>query len=79
MNMRLLKRDQDGRLTLINFRADAIPRYAILSHAWIDGEEITYDEFLDGLFLSRQKLGYIKIQFCGEQALRIFIGCPPGT
>jgi hypothetical protein len=64
--MRLLKY-QDGRLTIASFNKDAIPRYAILSHTWgADAEEVTFADLAEGG--GKQKPGYKKIRFCGEQA-----------
>ena len=62
--MRLLKREEDGSPSLTDDLADDdIPRkYAILSHTWIDGEEVTFQEFVGGT--RRDKAGYQKIQFC---------------
>lgn len=46
-----------------------IPRYAILSHTWgADTEEVTFQDLKDGT--GRDKSGYKKIYFCGEQARR---------
>ena len=47
---------------------DTIPPYAILSHTWKDGEEVTYDELKNSS--GSTKRGYEKIRFCGEQAKR---------
>jgi len=44
------------------------PPYAILSHTWEEGKEVTFREFMDGDGLD--KSGYDKIRFCGEQAKR---------
>jgi hypothetical protein len=41
------------------------PRFAILSHRW-GAEEVTYEELLQ--VSSRNKKGYQKIKWCGEQA-----------
>ncbi|OCK79096.1 hypothetical protein K432DRAFT_275240, partial [Lepidopterella palustris CBS 459.81] len=42
-------------------------RYAILSHTWeADDQEVTFKDLTDGVGFN--KLGYGKIQFCGEQA-----------
>jgi hypothetical protein len=64
--MRLLKYEEDGKLTITSFN-DAIPPYAILSHTW--GEDKGEVNFAD---LSRgdgkHKPGCKKIRFCGEQA-----------
>ncbi|THU97865.1 HET-domain-containing protein [Dendrothele bispora CBS 962.96] len=40
---------------------DPVPPYAILSHRWIQGQEISYQEFLDGDEETRSKSGYLKI------------------
>jgi hypothetical protein len=66
--MRLLKRHSEGQYTLVNFVTDHIPPYAILSHTWKDGEEVTFDEFMAGT--GKNKTGYDKISFCGEQAAK---------
>ncbi|KAJ4297787.1 hypothetical protein N0V90_005682 [Kalmusia sp. IMI 367209] len=47
---------------------DEIPPYAILSHTWKDGEEVTFDEFTNGI--GKSKIGYKKIEFCAQQAER---------
>src|SRR6187549_15027 len=69
--MRLLKRDDTGgfRLTklLPNDTTSEIPPYAILSHTWGD-EEVLFKDLADGT--AKNKGGYAKIQFCGDQAER---------
>ncbi|KAH8748441.1 hypothetical protein F5883DRAFT_721048 [Diaporthe sp. PMI_573] len=69
--MRLLERDDIGgfRLTkhLPNDAIPEIPPYAILSHTWGD-EEVLLKDLVDGT--AKQKKGYTKIQFCGDQAWR---------
>ncbi len=59
-------------------------RYAILSHTWgKDSDEVTFEDGLEGS--GRDKAGYDKIKFCGEQAaktpsyLRPSILCFAGT
>ena len=47
---------------------EAIPPYAILSHTWDDGHEVTFRDLVDGT--GRSKSGYDKIQFCGQRAER---------
>ena len=47
---------------------EALPPYAILSHTWEDGQEITYKDLMDDT--GKSKRGYDKIQFCGQQAER---------
>ncbi|CAN9285142.1 unnamed protein product, partial [Alternaria alternata] len=65
--MRLLKYEEDGRLTITSFDDDAILRYAILSHTWgADAEEVTFADLAKGD--GKHKPGYNKIRYCGEQA-----------
>jgi hypothetical protein len=65
--MRLLECRDDGRYHLKNFLDDQVPPYAILSHTWLRLEdEPTYKDVMNGT--AKKKLGYEKIQFCGEQA-----------
>lgn len=68
--MRLLQcRDTGGfSLTKDFLEGEAIPRYAILSHTWEDGQEVTYKDLMEGT--GKSKRGYDKIQFCGQQAER---------
>ncbi|KAF1833831.1 hypothetical protein BDW02DRAFT_648127, partial [Decorospora gaudefroyi] len=66
--MRLLRYKEDGRLTIASFD-DAIPPYAILSHTWgPDAEEVTFADLAQSS--GKDKPGYTKIRFCGEQAQR---------
>jgi archaellum biogenesis ATPase FlaH len=66
--MRLLRYEEDGRLTIASFD-DAIPPYAILSHTWgPDAEEVTFADLAQSS--RKDKPGYTKIRFCGEQAQR---------
>ena len=64
--MRLLHFDESDRLTWSVFSSN-IPPYAILSHRW-GGEEFLFDDLVNKT--GKGKLGYKKIQFCGEQAAR---------
>jgi hypothetical protein len=65
--MRLLKRlPGDSGFELAFFKDDLAPPYAILSHTWTDGQEVTYNDLLAGT--GTDKNGYIKIRFCGERA-----------
>lgn len=68
--MRLLRYISAGVFNLVEPLADneVIPPYAILSHTWIKGEEVTYEELVAGT--GKLKAGYAKIQFCAEQAKR---------
>ncbi|KAH8592628.1 hypothetical protein B0O99DRAFT_689484 [Bisporella sp. PMI_857] len=66
--MHLLEYNDDGEIHLATFIGDDIPRnYAILSHTW-GTDEVTYTDIKDGT--GKNKAGYTKIQFCGEQAKR---------
>lgn len=63
--MRLLRCDNSGNYTLTEFSDEAIPRYAILSHTW-GADEVTFEDLTNGT--GKEKLGYEKIRFCGDQA-----------
>jgi hypothetical protein len=67
--MRLLLRSNTGEFGLTEDFIDnnTIPPYAILSHTW-DDEEVTFTDLKDGT--AKDKVGYNKIQFCGQQAER---------
>ncbi|KAH8701367.1 heterokaryon incompatibility protein-domain-containing protein, partial [Phaeosphaeriaceae sp. PMI808] len=65
--MRLLKYEEDRGFTITTFDDNAIPPYAILSHTWAaDTEEVTFADLKEGN--SKDKSGYRKIRFCGQQA-----------
>lgn len=64
--MRLLKRSSNGQLELVSFNTEKTPQYAILSHTWIQDQEVTYDELVAGV--GKDKAGYRKIQFCVDRA-----------
>lgn len=64
--MRLLKRSTNGKIQLTHVNASHPPPYAILSHTWTHGEEVTYDELVAGT--GEDKAGYAKIRFCEERA-----------
>ncbi|CAN9235994.1 unnamed protein product [Alternaria alternata] len=64
--MRLLKRLSSGDFKLVSFDNRELPPYATLSHTWMDGQEVTYDELVAGA--SKHKAGYDKIRFCSERA-----------
>ncbi|KIN08297.1 hypothetical protein OIDMADRAFT_80089, partial [Oidiodendron maius Zn] len=68
--MRLLECNSVGQLSLTkDFVGDNIPEYAILSHTWAaDTEEVTFQDLTNNT--GRDKPGYKKICFCGEQARR---------
>lgn len=66
--MRLLSFDPHGRINLTSFIGSQIPKYAILSHTWYDGnEDVTFQDLKDLKDLTK-KSGYRKIQFCAKQA-----------
>ena len=66
--MRLLFRNDNGEYGLTkDFNGDdPIPPYAILSHTWDEGQEVTFKDLMDGT--GKSKTGYNKIRFCGQQA-----------
>lgn len=64
--MRLLKRSTSGNLELVSFDDDNPPQYAILSHTWTEGQEVTYSELVAGA--GKDKTGYNKIRFCMDKA-----------
>lgn len=68
--MRLLQYSETSEFGLINFVGNGpIPPYAILSHTWLaDTEEPTFEDLINGT--GKDKLGYNKVRFCGEQARR---------
>lgn len=67
--MRLLEIQRDGTLGLTRdfIKDDEVPAYAILSHTWSAGKEVTFDEFSNGI---GHEAGYTKIRFCARQAER---------
>jgi hypothetical protein len=66
--MRLLKcAPDDAGFELTSFDGDLAPRYAILSHTWIEGQEVIYSELLAGT--GANKDGYAKLRFCSERAV----------
>ncbi|KAH7408302.1 kinesin light chain 1 [Phaeosphaeria sp. MPI-PUGE-AT-0046c] len=64
--MRLLERSSSDDFRLITFNDENTPPYAILSHTWTEGQEVTYSELVAGT--GKDKAGYNKIRFCGRQA-----------
>jgi len=63
--MRLLQRSSGGDFELISFSDEDLPPYAILSHTWIDDQEVTYNELVART--GKDKTGYDKIRFCARQ------------
>jgi hypothetical protein len=74
--MRLLYIDDNGglRWTKDYINNKEIPPYAILSHIWEDGQEVTFDDLKKVVNVkggdTESKIGYRKIRFCGQQAKR---------
>ena len=56
--MRLIGSKLDGGFKLSTFNNDDIPPYAILSHTWSEGNEVTYDELVTDTGMN--KAGYTK-------------------
>ena len=65
--MRLLKAS-GGDFELISVSDDSPPPYAILSHTWTEGQEVTYHELLAGI--RQGKTGFDKIRFCLDRAAK---------
>jgi hypothetical protein len=65
--MRLLRYTDTGELEFTQFADEAVPAYAILSHTWGE-KEVTFADLVNGT--AKDKPGYKKIEFCGEQAAR---------
>jgi hypothetical protein len=73
--MRLLKCSSTGDFSLTNNLIDEeqLPPYAILSHTWQHGKEVTFDDLAGSAVnrsKSKSKEGYDKIRFCAQQAQR---------
>ena len=66
--MRLLRCSDTGDFGLPEAFANDkdIPPYAILSHTWEDGQEVTFKDLVDGT--GKDKTGYNKIRLCAQQA-----------
>ncbi|KAJ8106078.1 hypothetical protein OPT61_g9781 [Boeremia exigua] len=68
--MRLLY-ESDGELRWTNDLIKDIPRYAILSHTWVDEQEVTFNDLkclADVNGTTKTKAGWDKIEFCARQA-----------
>ncbi|KAF2195598.1 HET-domain-containing protein [Zopfia rhizophila CBS 207.26] len=65
--MRLLRLEDDGEFSLVEFVGKNIPPYTVLSHTWgAEDEEVTFKDLMEGT--CKRKVGYSKIRFCGKQA-----------
>jgi hypothetical protein len=72
--MRLLYTTSEGKFRWTeDLIGDKTPPYAILSHTWKEGQEVTFGDLknLDNLEIEAQnKEGYQKLCFCAQQAKR---------
>ena len=67
--MRLLRLEDNGEFSQVEFFGNNIPPYAVLSHTWgADDEEVTLKDLVDGV--GKSKAGYSKIRFCGNRAAK---------
>ncbi|KAH7071873.1 heterokaryon incompatibility protein-domain-containing protein [Paraphoma chrysanthemicola] len=67
--MRLLRIEEQGDFSLVEYTSENVPRYAILSHRWgSDADEATFKDVLENT--GKSKPGYIKILKCTQQAAR---------
>ena len=64
--MRLLEIKSLGEFSLVQVATHNTLPYAVLSHTWTHGQEVTYKDLVSGA--GKSKTGYEKIKFCGEQA-----------
>lgn len=65
--MRLLQLGPRDDVSITSYDEDKLPPYAILSHTWGDTEkELTYEDIENRR--GKNKPGYKKIIFCGQQA-----------
>src|SRR5437762_452334 len=65
--MHLLRLEDSGEFSLVEFVGKNIPSYAVLSHTWgSDDEEVTFNDLANGV--GKSKTGYRKIHFCAKQA-----------
>ncbi|KAH7024375.1 heterokaryon incompatibility protein-domain-containing protein [Microdochium trichocladiopsis] len=71
LDMRLL--EHHGNLGIAHtkdYDASEIPPYAILSHTWEDGQEVTFEDIRDRESRRKSKKGWRKIAFCGKRAAK---------
>ena len=67
--MRLLRLEDNGGFSLVEYVGDHMPQYSILSHTWgADHEEVTFKDLTEGT--GKNKAGYRKLAFCGKQAAK---------
>jgi hypothetical protein len=67
--MRLLRQDNAGAFSVTKdfIQGDTVPPYAILSHTWVEGQEVSLKDLEDG-DKDKGKSSYDKLRFCAEQA-----------
>ena len=66
--MRLLEASNDSTFSLTKdyIGDDEVPAYAILSHTWQGGQEVTFDDLTNDT--GESKTGYNKLRFCAQKA-----------
>ena len=56
-------------LALVEFFAEKVPQYAILSHRW-ESDEVTFEDMRAGIVTAKKKAGFWKIeQSCARAAM----------
>jgi hypothetical protein len=65
--LRLFCIEEDRSLRFKEFMGENVPPYAILSHRWIDGEEVTFEEIRHGS--ATHKAGYLKVVAFAQKAI----------
>lgn len=69
LQMRLIRLEDNGKFSLVEYVGDRIPQYAILSHTWgEDYEEVSFKDLMEGT--GKKRAGYDKLTFCGKQATK---------
>jgi hypothetical protein len=64
--MRLLKLIGPSEFSLVQIPTHNTLPYAILSHTWIQGQEVTCQDLISSA--KKGTTGYEEIKFCGKQA-----------
>ena len=76
--MRLLRLEDDGGFSLVEFVSNNIPHYAILSHTWrANNEELTFKDLVAGT--GKSKTGYTKIRSIESKLLMTAHNSPRWT
>jgi hypothetical protein len=72
--LRLLRIKEDGSVSFQEFLGEDVPPYAILSHRWIDGQELTFKEMQRSS--APRKTGYTKaVEFAQKARSENFKYC----